>query len=222
LRDLLRDLGVVLEDGDSGQMLEQLNRVLVAEASQGRNVVVVVDEAQNLEDSALEMLRMLSNFETTSYKLMQIILSGQPQLRQKLASPQLLQLRQRMSICARIHPFSADETRLYVRHRLQVAGYDFKSSLFSPQAGQLIARYSEGIPRNINNICFNALSLGCVLKQRNIPEEVVRECLDDLGFEAERASGEPVSSVRKPVVRSFGQPAKLLRRLFGRRREVAA
>jgi general secretion pathway protein A len=185
LRDLLRDLGITDDSDDAGRMHEKLNRLLLAEAREGRRVVVVVDEAQNLEDSALEMLRMLSNFETTSYKLMQIILSGQPQLREKLASPQLLQLRQRMSIFARLHPFSAEETDLYVRHRLRVAGYDFKTPLFTPQAAALIAKYSEGIPRNINNICFNAISLGCVLKQKTIREEVVRECLDDMGFEEE-------------------------------------
>jgi hypothetical protein len=90
-----------------------------------------------------------------------------------------------MSIFARLHPFSAEETDLYGRHRLRVAGYDFKTPLFTPQAAALIAKYSEGIPRNINNICFNAISLGCVLKQKTIREEVVRECLDDMGFEAE-------------------------------------
>src|SRR5208282_2668866 len=81
-----------------------------------------------------------------------------------------------------------EETHLYVRHRLRVAGYDFKTPLFTPQAGALIAKYSEGIPRNINNICFNAITLGCVLKQKSIRQEVVRECLDDLDFEPEPAN----------------------------------
>ncbi len=189
LRGLLHDLGVVDDDGDAVRMQEQLIDVLLAEVRQGRRVVVVIDEAQNLEDSALELVRMLSNFETTNDKLMQIILAGQPQLREKLASSHLLQLRQRMSIFARLHPFSVEETHLYVRHRLRVAGYDFKTPLFTPQAGALIAKYSGGIPRIINNICFNALSLGCVLKQKSIQEEVVRESLDDLDLEAEGANG---------------------------------
>ncbi|MGC2516600.1 MAG: AAA family ATPase, partial [Terriglobales bacterium] len=135
LRSLLRDLGVLEDGGNAIRMQEQLNDVLLAEARQGRRVVVVIDEAQNLKDSALELVRMLSNFETTNDKLMQIILAGQPQLREKLASPHLLQLRQRMSIFARLHPFSVEETHLYVRHRLRVAGYDFKIPLFTPQAG---------------------------------------------------------------------------------------
>lgn len=195
LRDLLRDLGVVEHGGDIGQMQEHLNRVLMAEARQGRRVVVVIDEAQNLEDSSLELLRMLSNFETTSYKLMQIILAGQPQLREKLASPHLLQLRQRIAISAGFQPLSTDETRLYVTHRLQVAGYDFRTALFTPRARALIAKYSEGIPRNINNICFNALSLGWALEQRTIEKEVVREAIRDMTLEGEevtRLHHEPV------------------------------
>ncbi|MGO9403605.1 MAG: ExeA family protein [Terriglobales bacterium] len=218
LRDLLRDLGIVDDGGDAGRMQEQLNRVLLTEARQGRRVVVVIDEAQNLEDSALELLRMLSNFETTSYKLMQIILAGQPQLREKLRSPHLLQLRQRMSICARLRPFSVEETHLYVRHRLRVAGYDFKAPLFTPQAEALIARYSEGIPRNINNICFNALSLGCVLKQKSIREEVVRECLHDLYFEVEGANDrdeEPAG--RELVTYSASKPTPISREPLWRR-----
>ena len=187
LRALLRDLGVVDETGDVVHMQEQLNNLLLAEARQGRKVVVVIDEAQNLEDSALELVRMLSNFETTSDKLMQIVLSGQPQLREKLASPHLLQLRQRMSIFARLHPFSNEETSVYIHHRLQVAGYDFKVPLFTRRAEALIAQYSQGIPRNINNICFNAISLGYVLKQKSIREEVIRESMNDLGFETEKA-----------------------------------
>jgi type II secretory pathway predicted ATPase ExeA len=222
LHDLLRDLGIADDGGDAGRMQEQLNRLLLAEARQGRRVVVIIDEAQTLEDPALELLRMLSNFETTSYKLMQIVLSGQPQLREKLASPQLLQLRQRMSIFARLHPFSVEETRLYVGHRLRVAGYDFKTPLFTPQAGALIAKYSEGIPRNINNICFNALSLGCVLKQKSIREEVVRECLDDLDFEAEGANDldeEPAG--RKLVAFSASKRATVSRPPFAWRRRLA-
>lgn len=180
LRGILRDLGVADDGGDALRMQEQLSEVLLEEVRRGRRVVVVIDEAQNLDDSALELVRMLSNFETSSDKLMQIILAGQPQLHEKLASSHLVQLRQRMSIFARLHPFSVEETQLYVRHRLGVAGYDFKIPLFTPQAEALIAKYSEGIPRIINNICFNALSVGCVLKQRTIREEAVRECLNDL------------------------------------------
>jgi general secretion pathway protein A len=222
LRGLLRDLGVVDDHGDAVRMQEQLNHVLLAEARQGRTVVVVIDEAQNLEDSALELVRMLSNFETSSYKLMQIILAGQPQLREKLASPQLLQLRQRISIFTRLQPFSVEETYQYMCHRLQVAGYDFKTPLFTRKAGALIAKYSEGIPRNINNICFNALSLGCALKQKTIREEVVRETLRDLELETDVTNGlnqEPAA--RKLVAARTSEPITEFRRPVGWLRGLA-
>jgi type II secretory pathway predicted ATPase ExeA len=223
LRSLLRDLGVADDGGDIARMQEQLNYLLLAEARQGRKVVVVIDEAQNLEDSALELVRMLSNFETTSDKLMQIILAGQPQLREKLASPRLLQLRQRMSIFARLHPLTVEETRFYIEHRLRVAGYDFKTPLFSPRAGALVAKYSEGIPRNINNICFNALSLGCVMKQKTIQEEVVRESLEDLDFDVGGANDSregPAQS--KWLALGASKPTAVPQRLFSWRRRLAA
>ena len=189
LRGLLRKLGIVDYTGTVEHMQSQLEDVLLAESRQGRRVIVVIDEAQNLEDPALELVRMLSNFENPNDKLMQIVLGGQPELRDKLASPHLLQLRQRMSLFARLQPFSAEETRLYIEHRLRVAGYNFEVPLFTPQAEALIAKHSAGIPRNINNICFNALSLGWVLKQRSIQKEVIREVLDDLDLETEESAG---------------------------------
>ncbi|MFY9791418.1 MAG: AAA family ATPase [Candidatus Sulfotelmatobacter sp.] len=222
LRALLRDLGVVDETGDVVHMQEQLNNLLLAEARQGRKVVVVIDEAQNLEDSALELVRMLSNFETTSDKLMQIVLSGQPQLREKLASPHLLQLRQRMSIFARLHPFSNEETSVYIHHRLHVAGYDFKVPLFTRRAEALIAQYSQGIPRNINNICFNAISLGYVLKQKSIREEVIRECMNDLGFETEKAvDGNAEAAEHRCIALAVPKSDPAFQLPFGWRRQVA-
>lgn len=189
LHALLADLGITEHSESIAGMQEQLNRVLSDEARQGRTVVVVIDEAQNLDGSTLEVVRMLSNFETTSDKLIQIVLAGQLQLRDQLASPRLVQLRQRISIRAHLSPFKAQDTHAYIERRLQVAGYDFKQPLFTAQAESLIARYSEGIPRNVNNICFNALSLGCVLKQRTIEKNVIREVLKDLEIEHKANEG---------------------------------
>jgi hypothetical protein len=128
---------------------------------------------------------MLSNFETPNRKLIQIILAAQPQLAEKLASPSLAQLRQRISIVARLKPFTISETNQYVGHRLGVAGYDLRTHLFTPRAGAMIAESSHGIPRNINNICFNALSLGCALKRKPIDESIIREVLGDLDLDFE-------------------------------------
>ena len=180
LRSLLTDLGVDSDDGDVVRMHSKLNEVLLHESRSGKRFVAVIDEAQNLEDSVLEVVRMLSNFETSRDKLIQIILAGQPQLADKLRSPNMVQLRQRISILGHLDPLDAAETNLYIDHRLRIAGHDFASPLFTRQARAMIALGSEGIPRNINNICFNALSLGCALKHRTIDRDVILEVLQDL------------------------------------------
>jgi hypothetical protein len=137
---------------------------------------------------------------------MQIILAGQPQLADTLASPNLIQLRQRISIVARLKPFTVEEANLYVGHRLQVAGYSSDQPLFTPQAGAMIAKYGEGIPRNINNLCFNALSLGYVKKKNSIDEEVIREVIDDLDLSTidKGTVRQSVEIVRQPQPRSRG------------------
>jgi type II secretory pathway predicted ATPase ExeA len=180
LRTLLADLGVQDLHGGVFELQTKLNEILVEYASRGEQLVVVIDETQNLDDSVLEMVRMLSNFETQEQKLMQIILAGQPQLAQRLRSPSLLQLRQRISMVAHLQAFSAEETEQYVEHRLQVAGYGSNRPLFTRGAMHLIAQQSEGIPRNINTLCFNALSIGCTLKRKTIDEDIIREVISDL------------------------------------------
>jgi type II secretory pathway predicted ATPase ExeA len=180
LRNLMADLGMDDIDGDPVRMQAKLNEMLIQEARLGKRVVVVVDESQNLEDPVLEYLRMLSNFETTSEKLMQIVLAGQTQLADRLASPSLVQLRQRISMMGRLAPFDREETERYICHRLEIAGYDQQTPLFTRTALRRIAETSGGIPRNINNICFNALSLGYVNQQRTIPSDTIHEVVRDL------------------------------------------
>ncbi len=183
LSALLEDLGIKDHDGDMVRMQAKLNKVLLREYSRKRRLVVVIDEAQNLDDSVLEVVRMLSNFESPSEKLIQIVLTGQPQLADRLASAKLVQLRQRVSIVCRLKQFNVEETALYIDHRLRVAGYKSETPLFTDRALALIAKLSQGIPRNINNICFNALSLGCVLKQKTIDKKVIQEVQTDLDIE---------------------------------------
>ena len=183
LRALLNDLGV--HDAQSGiiELQSKLNEAVTQQSQAGKPLIVVIDEAQALDDSVLEMVRMLSNFETSREKLIQIVLSGQPQLADKLASPELVQLRQRVSIFACLKPFSPEEAALYIEHRLRIAGYDNQSPLFTKGALELIAEGSAGIPRNINNLCFNAMSLGCALKRRAIDCDIVRDVMADLDLE---------------------------------------
>jgi len=202
LRSLLADLGIEDDGCDFGRMHRKLNDCLVSESSRGKRLVVVLDEAQNLDEAVLETVRMLSNFETPREKLMHLVLTGQPQLAEKLASPRLIQLRQRVSIIARLKPFTAEETQLYIDHRLRVAGYDFAKPMFTKQAMAMLARHAGGIPRNINNVCFNAMSLGCVAKQKTIDADVIREVLGDLDLRPMFTEPESVpqsADVKAPV-----------------------
>lgn len=180
LRSMLADLRLEDDGGDIVRMHARLNEVLLNEFHAGRRFVVAIDEAQNLDGPVLELVRMLSNFETSSDKLIQIILAGQPQLAEKLVSPKLVQLRQRISIVSRLDPFTPAETKLYIDHRLSVAGYDTKFPLFTDRAQAMIAKHSGGIPRNINNLCFNALALGCASEKKVIDDEIIAEVLGDL------------------------------------------
>ncbi len=179
LRYLLADLGINACGHDFVTMHEQLNEQLLREARAGRRFVLVIDEAQNLNDSVLETARLLTDFETPREKLLQIVFAGQPQLAEKLAQPGLAQLRQRIAILGRLEPFGNVEIAQYIDHRLSVAGYN-GSPLFTPAAIDRIAESSKGIPRNINNLCFNALSLGCALRRRQIDADLVGEAVSDL------------------------------------------
>ena len=176
---LLTDLGLKVQGCDPIQMHEQLKEELLREARAGRRVVVIIDEAQNLDTSVLETVRLLSDFECPSRKLMQIILAGQPQLSQKIGSPELVQLRQRLSMIIQIKPLPPKDVATYIARRLQVAGYT-GPALFSPEAVGMIAVRSRGIPRIINNYCFNSLSLAFATKRTSVDAEVVSEVTHDL------------------------------------------
>jgi TonB family protein len=185
-RYLLTDLGVDASNQNMAHMHESLNSVLLSNARMGRRFVLIIDEAQNLKKTVLETVRLLSDFETPSAKLMQIVLSGQPQLADRLSHPDLMQLRQRISIVSRLHPFTRVEMMHYIHHRLNVAGYA-GPALFNYDAIDQIVAHSDGVPRNINNICFNALTLGYAKRQKQINGSIVSEVLADLDMDALRS-----------------------------------
>ena len=179
MRYLMGDLGIDTRGQDFVTMHEQLNELLIREANSGKRFVLVIDEAQNLDDSVLETARLLSDFETPSKKLLQIVFAGQPQLAEKLQRPELAQLRQRISILGRLEPFGATDVIHYINHRLRVAGHN-SGSLFTPAALERIAASSRGTPRNINILCFNALSLGCALGRKQIDTDLIFAAESDL------------------------------------------
>jgi type II secretory pathway predicted ATPase ExeA len=203
LEYILQELNI--DTGGMGlvSMHGKLNEMLFAELLAGKRFVLVVDEAQNLDDTVLETVRMLSNFETHNTKLVQIILAGQPRLATKLAQPRLIQLRQRISVLSHLEPFTAPETAKYIAHRLMIAGHSGEP-VFDSAALIEIAMQSDGIPRNINNICFNSLLLSFQRGQRTVTAEVVRGVVKSLDLEAlipERIkSREPIPAAPAPTV----------------------
>jgi type II secretory pathway predicted ATPase ExeA len=192
LRFLLAELGSDGDIQDFVRLHEEFNRRLLQEARAGKRMIVVIDEAQNLAPEVLETVRLLSDFETPRAKLMHIILSGQPQLADKLASPALAQLRQRVSILHGLEPLTFSEIKNYIEHRLKIAGYA-GDPLFTPEAYQLIAEFTKGIPRNVNNSCFNALSLACALQKKVVDADVVREVVSDLDISKLTSAAQPES-----------------------------
>lgn len=201
LHYLLDDLGLDCHDRDIVRMHAELNNFLYRETSAGKQVVVFIDEAQNLSDTALETVRLLSDFESPGKKLLQIILAGQPGLAHRLSHPELTQLRQRISVQARLDPLTPLEVVGYIQHRLQVAGYT-GTGLFTPGAFTEIGQRSRGIPRLINNLCFNALSIGCATGSDRITAEMVQEAASDLSLDLQVArrpqSSRPPPEARRP------------------------
>jgi general secretion pathway protein A len=198
LRGVLADLGIPTQSHDLPTLHEALNAALLEEMRAGRQVVVVLDEAQNLDEKSLESVRMLSNFETSTQKLMHIVLAGQPKLGERLAGPDLKQLRQRVSTIIRLDPFAPEETEGYIDWRLRAAGYE-GPPIFMPDALDMICRVSKGIPRNINSLCFQALSIGFAMGSRTIASEIMREVVADLDPSARSANRARVSTARPAI-----------------------
>ena len=153
---VMADFGISCDSSMKSQVLMRLNEWLLKRYAAGESAVLVVDEAQNLSTQVLEEIRLLTNLETSTDKLLQIVLCGQPELELKLKQPQLRQLRQRITLRCKTHPLTAEETHGYIAERLRIAGAA-GDSLFSPEAIESVFQFSHGIPRVINLICEHAL-----------------------------------------------------------------
>ena len=161
LRSILRELDLEASGNDRVRLLERLNAFLLERAGAGEDVVLFVDEAQDMSDDLLEQVRLLSNLETDDRKLLQIVLVGQPELRDKLELPELRQLRQRITVRYHLGPIDRQETEAYILHRLQVAGANGRPT-FSRWALRAVHVYARGVPRLINAVCDAALLAGYV------------------------------------------------------------
>jgi general secretion pathway protein A len=179
LTTILEDLDIEYKSRSKTHIMKAFNGYLLEQARREINVVLIIDEAQNLTASVLEEIRMLSNLETESEKLVQIILLGQPELKKKLAHPKLEQFSQRIVVYYHLEPLDREETEDYIKHRLRKSGCA-NENLFTEWAIDGIYEYSKGIPRLINLTCHNALINGLVSESKFITASHVTEAAQDL------------------------------------------
>ncbi|MGC9158357.1 MAG: ExeA family protein [Terracidiphilus sp.] len=175
---VLTDFGIPPASRTKSGMLLQLNRWLVERFRARQLCAIVVDEAQNLSWKLLEEIRLLTNLETSSEKLVQIVLSGQPELEEKLLHPNVRQLRQRIALWCKTQPLSCEETGAYIAERLRIAGA--RHPVLLPEAAQLVHRYSKGIPRIINLICEQALIAAYAAQIKPVPASIVESVGEEL------------------------------------------
>jgi general secretion pathway protein A len=204
---MMADFGVPCERTSKSQVMLRLYNWLLDRYRAGETAVLIVDDAQSLSDEVLEEVRMLTNLETFTEKLMQIVLVGQPELEQKLRQPHLRALRQRLTLRARTYPFTLEETRAYVQQRLRTAGSN-GNDIFDPDAVAAVHRYAAGIPRLINLLCEHCLVSSFVDQQLVIGPQVVEAVARDfeLGFESSATAGGQTSA--RAILPSMTSPTE--------------
>ncbi len=180
LQTILEDLGIKSAAKNKGGLFIELNRFLIEQLRSGGNVAVIIDEAQNLSKKLLEQIRMLSNLESENEKLIQIVLVGQPELREKLKDPSLRQLRQRIVVRYHIEALDRREVGHYIGHRLELAGSNGSGPNFDEKAVDSIHLYSGGIPRLVNIVCDKALLNGFVRESRRITEDTIQQAIHEI------------------------------------------
>ena len=185
---MMADFGIPCDSKSKSQILQRLYNWLLDRYRAGETAVLIVDEAQNLTDEVLEEIRMLTNLETFTEKLLQIVLVGQPELEAKLKQPQLRQLRQRLTLRAKTHPLTIEETKAYVQQRLRIAGSDGRQ-IFDGEALSAVHKYSVGIPRVVNLLCEHCLVSAFVDQKATINEIVVDAVARDFDLSDNVASG---------------------------------
>ncbi len=178
-RMLFDEYGIEAESRTKADYLLALNRFLIERLESDHTTVLIVDEAQTLSPEMLEEIRLLSNLETSTSKLLQIVLVGQPELRDQLGRPELRQLRQRIVLRHHLRPFDAEETRFYVDERLRLAGYTGKG-IFKGSAYREIYAVTGGVPRLVNIVCDGALLQGFARQLPRLRPAEIREVAEEL------------------------------------------
>ena len=209
---VMAELGIPCESRIKSQVLLKLNQWLLQRYRAGKTTVLIVDEAQNLSDQLLEEIRLLTNLETSSEKLLQIVLSGQPELEQKLMQPQLRQLRQRIVFRSRTVPLTLEETYGYIAERLRIAGSN-GTPVFSKEAMDVINHYAKGIPRVVNLLCEHSLINSFAEGIKPVPPQIVEEVAKE--FQLDQSSPIAAPGAWSDLNREPGERVEgLLRDLF--------
>ena len=180
LEYIAADFGLSVVGKNKSEILFDFSNYLVGRGAKDQTTVLIVDEAHHLSADILEEIRLLTNLETAAGKLLQILLVGQPELDDKLDSPSLRQLKQRIVLRAHLAPLDASETQGYIKWRLQIAGAKPSNLLFPPETIAGVYRHSKGIPRLINTICDNALITAYARRLRTVSPEIVESVAADL------------------------------------------
>jgi TonB family protein len=211
IRHIASELELPVSRRDEVSLHQRLNAMLLKEARAGRKVLIIIDEAQNLQEPSLEAIRLLSDFETGPSKLLNVVLSGSTRLGETLLSPELSQLAQRISTICRLEPLTEQEVRDYVRYRLSVVCSRPATGIFSPDSLAEVSSQSEGVPRIINAICYRALILAYTQGLGSVSGKLVKEAARDLDL-AEPAGTEPRPSLQFSPSNGVPYPAAPFRK----------
>ncbi|MFZ0771048.1 MAG: AAA family ATPase [Candidatus Sulfotelmatobacter sp.] len=179
LQYIVSDLGLPGTGKNKGELLLQIAHYVVSRSQKKLTTVLVVDEAHHLSAEILEEIRLLTNLETADQKLLQILLAGQPELDDKLDSPGLRQLKQRIALRSRLVPLNSEETKGYIQRRLYLAGCPYHTALFPPETIAAVYQHSQGLPRLINTICENALIAAYARQMRSVSPDIIDDIAVD-------------------------------------------
>jgi len=217
---IIAEFEIPCESRDKSQVILRLNQWLLERYRAGETAVLIVDEAQNLSGEVLEEIRLLTNLETSTEKLLQIVLTGQPELEEKLKAPQVRQLRQRITLRCRTAPLTLEETFGYIAERLRIAGANGEP-IFSKEAIETVHTYSCGIPRVVNLLCEHSMINAYVDSLRPVPAHIVEEVARE--FQLDEIA--PVAGAGLPAAAQAANTQALLENLdelLGRLRQVNA
>lgn len=212
LRLAAQGMGIETAGAEKAKLLEQVEKRLEEEARKGKRTLLIVDEGQNLSESALEELRMLSNYQVGGRALLQIFLLGQPEFREKMASEGLEQLRQRVIATHHLEPMSANEVEPYIVHRLQLAGWQGRPAIDADAFAELY-RHTGGVPRRLNQLASRVLLYGAVEHLDRIDADAVATVASDMSEDARRPQEERVLPLRSVSSRSSGHEPAIEQRI---------